>query len=233
MEGMDVACNPYGDYISDSEDVAWEDDDVSHDAIEYPFYTDSSVTGVALRSVAHIEPAEVWVGDHVSAVPANRWDVDRFEFAGQKPVRFASCMPDAEFFDNSLFSISPQEASFMDPQSRLLLQTTFAALVGFRGETRELGVVVGTYQVEYGPSTMMAAVNAYTVTNMVTCPQAGRISYVFGMKGMCLVVDTACSSALVAASSTYNAIQCNNISAGISASVNFVMPVMHLACTGE
>jgi len=40
--------------------------------------------------------------------------------------------------------------------------------------------------------------NAYSATGISTTVIASRVSYVFNLHGPCMVVDTACSSALVA-----------------------------------
>lgn len=202
-----------------------------------PSVSSTSPSAVAILSTATRLPSEVFLSDHIDLVPSNRWDIDRYALGGVAPVRFASCMPGVEEFDSMAFSISQQEASLIDPQSRILLEATYEALQAseWNGNSitlRDYGVAVGTYQVEYGPtSASLLSMNAYTVTNMVTCPQAGRISYVFGMKGMCLAVDTACSSALVAASVMQNGILRGQIAKGLVGSVNLVMPIMHLACT--
>lgn len=49
------------------------------------------------------------------------------------PPRFAAWMPDVTSFDDSLFRLSRSEAAALDPQCRLLLESTWAAaLVGAR-----------------------------------------------------------------------------------------------------
>lgn len=173
--------------------------------------------------------------DCSAIVSQNRWDVDTWSFAGQVPLRFSSLMEGVEMFDNNAFSMSQQEVRHMDPQARLLLQQT-AEVFTFSGHLRlkslEIGVVVGTYQDEYGPTAAKAlSMTSYDVTNMVTCPQAGRISYFFGLKGSCCTVDTACSSALVSANLAVSSLQSTNSPAHVVASVNLVMPIMQAACT--
>ena len=44
------------------------------------------------------------------------------------PIKFGSFLDDIWTFDNGFFNVSPREAISMDPQQRILLHTTQAAL---------------------------------------------------------------------------------------------------------
>lgn len=108
---------------------------------------------------------------------------------------------DAAAFDAEFFGISPREAIAMDPQQRVLLEVTWAALedagidpVSLRGS--DTGVFAGAFAQHYGadnPDT-----EGYRLTGNSVSVISGRLAYVFGLQGPALSIDTACSSALVA-----------------------------------
>lgn len=52
---------------------------------------------------------------------------------------------------------------------------------------------------------------------------AGRISYVFGLFGPCLAIDTACSSGLVALGSAHNALMLGTASSALAGGVNLLL----------
>lgn len=57
------------------------------------------------------------------------------------------------------------------------------------------------------------------VRNAVT----GRISYVFGLTGPCMAIDTACSSGLVAIANAHNALMLGAIPAALAGGVNLLL----------
>ncbi|MGE7955632.1 beta-ketoacyl synthase N-terminal-like domain-containing protein [Pseudomonas sp. NPDC089530] len=113
-------------------------------------------------------------------------------------------LDDIELFDPGLFNISPREARFMDPQQRLLLLNAHRAIedAGIKDHPSfaRTGVFVAQYASEY-----MQFANDYDKDNalFIATGNAGsiaanRLSYHYGFRGPSLVLDTACSSTLVA-----------------------------------
>ncbi|AMS13093.1 hypothetical protein A3218_01695 [Pseudomonas chlororaphis] len=113
-------------------------------------------------------------------------------------------LDDIELFDSGLFNISPREARFMDPQQRLLLLNAHRAIedAGIKDHPgfARTGVFVAQYASEY-----MQFANDYDKDNalFIATGNAGsiaanRLSYHYGFRGPSLVLDTACSSTLVA-----------------------------------
>ena len=45
-----------------------------------------------------------------------------------KRTRYGAFMKDLELFDNAHFSVSPSEAAAMDPQQRMMLESSYEAL---------------------------------------------------------------------------------------------------------
>ncbi len=101
--------------------------------------------------------------------------------------------------------MSPREAEMIDPQQRLLLELTWESLedAGIRPSTMagsDTGVFVGVSAVDHSTLRLLdiASADAYMMTGNTLSIVANRLSYIFDLHGPSFVVDTACSSALVA-----------------------------------
>ncbi len=139
-----------------------------------------------------------------------RWDVNRFydpdpAVPGKMCTRCGGYLDEIDAFDNHFFGLSDREALRIDPQQRLLLELSWEALEdaglppsSLRGT--KTGAFVGISNSEYG--TMLASdvaqTDAYAATGTSLCLAANRLSFVLGLQGPSLALDTACSSALVA-----------------------------------
>ncbi|MCK4258376.1 MAG: SDR family NAD(P)-dependent oxidoreductase [Halanaerobiales bacterium] len=113
-------------------------------------------------------------------------------------------------FDYKFFRFTPKEASLMNPNQRIFLETVWSAIedAGYGGKklsTSSTGVYVGYISdlegykykemiKEYEPP---ATLSIGTTGNLSSIIPA-RISYLLDLKGPSLLVDTACSSSLVA-----------------------------------
>ncbi|MCL6589227.1 MAG: SDR family NAD(P)-dependent oxidoreductase [Firmicutes bacterium] len=106
-------------------------------------------------------------------------------------------------FDAAFFRIPPREAKFMDPLQRVFLETAYEALEdsGYGAgklSGKKVGVYVGK---DHTTSTMYKYVtepDQMHLTGSWAGILASRIAYIYNFKGPCLVIDTACSSGLVA-----------------------------------
>ncbi|WCT58030.1 SDR family NAD(P)-dependent oxidoreductase [Paenibacillus kyungheensis] len=117
-------------------------------------------------------------------------------------------LSDIAHFDPSYFNISPVEAKLMDPQQRLFLQHAWRAIADAGYSEEQLsrsrtGVYVGfTGDFSESYQNFIAEVNPeqlpLSVTGNINSIIASRISYCLNLKGPAMLVDTACSSALVA-----------------------------------
>jgi acyl transferase domain-containing protein len=162
------------------------------------------------------EPEAFWrlLRDGVDAtteVPAGRWDLpgpydpDLRAADGLYVRRGGFLTEPVDRFDAAFFGISPREAEAMDPQQRLLLEVTWEALENAgqapgRLAGTEAGVFVGIGIDDYKSlqTRHPAGIDAYTGTGNLFCVAAGRLSYVLGLRGPSMAVDTGCSSSLVA-----------------------------------
>jgi len=134
-------------------------------------------------------------------------------------ARFASLVPCVSAFDASAFALGPSETAALDPSQKLLLRLAAGLLPSGRGDGARggglpaalgsvgdpsTGVFVGVSYQEH--AALMAScggrTTTYTATGSSLSVNAGRVSYVFGLRGPSLAVDTACSSSLVALASS-------------------------------
>ncbi len=123
--------------------------------------------------------------------------------------RFGAFVDDIDRFDAAFFRISPVEAELLDPQQRMMLETSWQALEDAGIDPDRLsgsrtGVYTGISNDEYRmlvldssrPSEAAGSLYALSGTNLNGT--SGRVSFVLGLMGPAKAVDAACASALVA-----------------------------------
>ncbi len=131
--------------------------------------------------------------DTVRAAPPERWSTA----AGDGDLqRFCSFLDGVELFDNSLFKISQQESTTMDPQQRILLeQVAKSSPTASQNCGVFVGVTYNGYSDEISAFSELSVNSAAGGSSSVAC---GRTSFLFDLQGPCISVDTACSSSLAA-----------------------------------
>ncbi|MDX3232327.1 type I polyketide synthase [Streptomyces sp. ME19-01-6] len=168
-----------------------------------------AVVGLSTRLPAANSPAEFWRllhdgADAVTPVPPGRW-ARRSDEAAKAPGHGAF-LDQVDCFDADFFGISPREAAAMDPQQRLALELGWealedAGLTPDRVTGRRAGVFVGAISDDYATLTRWrdtTAVTHHTLTGLHRSMIANRLSYLLGIHGPSLVVDSGQSSSLVA-----------------------------------
>lgn len=68
-----------------------------------------------------------------------------------------------------------------------------------------------------------AFASALSRLSAASCSRAGRISYVFGLRGPSVAVDTACSSGLVAVGQAHNALMLGVAPSCLAGGVNMLL----------
>ncbi|KAF2180972.1 putative polyketide synthase [Zopfia rhizophila CBS 207.26] len=112
---------------------------------------------------------------------------------------------DVAAFDANFFGISPLEAKTIDPQQRILLETTYEAVenAGIRLDElkgSDTAVFAATFANDYERmlSKDLSDVTRYHMIGTGNATFANRISHSFDLKGPSVTLDTGCSGSLVA-----------------------------------
>ncbi|MEM6597942.1 MAG: beta-ketoacyl synthase N-terminal-like domain-containing protein [Cyanobacteria bacterium P01_C01_bin.69] len=150
--------------------------------------------------------------DTVEEVPSQRWDVEQYydedaDAPGKMYTRCGNFIDDIDQFDSHFFDISSQEARSLDPQQRMLLESSYIALENaglplFDLQGSATGVFVGLNADDYARRSSRSGdfsqIDAFSMLGSTRGVAAGRIAYVFGFQGPALQLDTTCSSSLLA-----------------------------------
>ena len=180
-----------------------------------PVVTPVAVIGMACRLPGGIEsPEQLWQAvlsgqDLITEIPSDRWDGDEHYDAergvpGRSVSRCGGFLDDVAGFDAAFFGIGEREATAIDPQHRLLLETAWeavehAGIVPTSLVGTATGVFVGLSHDDYTVLTRDAGAldQAYSFTGTPFSMASGRISYTLGVRGPSMTVDTACSTGLL------------------------------------
>ncbi|MGA9493554.1 MAG: type I polyketide synthase [Mycobacterium sp.] len=145
--------------------------------------------------------------DVITEFPGDRgWDLANLynpdpDVAETCYTRTGGFVEDVGDFDPAFFGIGPSEALAMDPQQRMFLELTWEALeragidpTTLRGSAT--GVFAGLMTQGYGMFSTKP-VGGFRLTGQLSSVASGRVSYVLGLEGPAVSVDTACSTSLV------------------------------------
>lgn len=177
--------------------------------------TPIAVIGMGCRLPGGINsPDKLWEslvrGDNlVTEIPPDRWDVDEFYdpepgVPGRTVSRWGGFVDDVAGFDAEFFGIPEREATSIDPQHRLLLETAWEAVEHAGLDPASLsgsptGVFIGLSHQDYLVLNVLAGdlAGPYASTGLINSVASGRIAHTLGLQGTAMTVDTACSSGLL------------------------------------
>lgn len=154
------------------------------------------------------DPATFWGllrdgREAIGPAPCGRWD-DRRLREHEFPRR-GGFLEGIDRFDAAFFGISAREATYLDPQHRMLLEVAWKALEdGGQAPDRLAGkpvgvfIGIGTYDYSLIQAGRGGAGIGYRITGNSGSIAANRISHFLDFRGPSLAIDTACSSSLVA-----------------------------------
>lgn len=194
-----------------------------------------AVVGMAGRFPGAPDTESLWQllmsgGDAIGPVPADRWDASGQFDPDRRIQGVGGFLDGVDRFDAAFFGISPREAAAIDPQQRLLLEVGWRALEDAGHRASDLigsrtGVYVGASWHDYEllrqdrgsrPTPHSLVGNALDVI-------ASRFSYVFGLRGPSMTVETGCSSSLVALHLAGQALRQGEIDAAVVGATNLML----------
>lgn len=178
--------------------------------------TPIAVIGMACRLPGGIDsPERLWEAllrgdDFVTEVPLERWDAEEYYdpepgVPGRSVSKWGAFLDDVAGFDAEFFGISEREATAIDPQHRLLLETAWEAVEHAGIDPAALhdsltgvfiGMTHGDYQLLAADAHAIEGPYGFTGNNYSLA--SGRIAYAMGLHGPAYTVDSACSSSLLA-----------------------------------
>lgn len=207
---------------------------------------DIAIIGMSGKFPAADSIEEYWKNirdgkDCIGAFPINRKDdINTFVknyMNFKEGVEFADggYLEEIDLFDYSFFRVAPKEASMMDPNQRLFLETAWKAVedAGYGGgklSKSKSGVFLGFARGSFDYDRFVSAADPFLLSEFIVGNLAsvipGRISYIMNLKGPAMLVDTACSSSLVAVHLACKAIRNGECETAIAGGVKLhLLPV--------
>lgn len=182
--------------------------------------------------------------DAIGEVPPDRFSIASFYDPepgkpGKTYSKWGGFISHVDRFDPAPFGMTPREAQSVDPQQRLILEASWEALddAGIQvnpAHSTSMGVFVGISTLDYpilqSIGIEFAEPDPYAPTGTTLSIAANRISYSFNFTGPSMIVDTACSSALVALNQACRALWSGECEAAIAGGVNAILlPIPYIA----
>ncbi len=172
--------------------------------------------------------------DSISEVPSDRWNTDHMNAILGKErslikVNLGGFLQDIDKFDPFFFNISPLEATSIDPQERLFLETAWhamedAGLTRASIASKRVGMYVGAMWGHYQLNTGLSAdEQLYVAPTSSYASIANRASYVLGLRGPSIALDTMCSSSLTAIHLACQSIKSAETDMAVAGGVNLTL----------
>ena len=209
-----------------------------------------AIVAVSCRFPGAPDPEAFWEVlsggvDAIREVPEDRFDIDEFydpdpDTPGKTYTRFGGFLDGIDGFDPEFFGISPREAVWIEPQQRLMLETSWEGLerAGYSpGALRgsRTGIFAGVAANEYAhllSSESIDKIEPYFITGNALNAISGRVAFALGLEGPAVAVDTACSSALVAVHQACQALRSGDCDLALAGGVNVLLsPVTVIAAS--
>jgi myxalamid-type polyketide synthase MxaB len=173
----------------------------------------------------------------ITEIPAGRWNADDYydpdpSAPGKMYTRRSGFLDEVDKFDPQFFGIAPREALSMDPQQRLLLEVTWEALecagqAPPRLAGSRTGVYVGISGNDYShlqsKSGSSEFIDTYFGAGVAHSIASGRLSYILGLQGPSVSVDTACSASLTAVHLACQSLRLGESDMALAGGVNVIL----------
>lgn len=206
---------------------------------------DIAIIGMAVKMPNAETVEEFWQNlqsgsDSTRDLPEDRRrDADRYlQAKGKRPedIKYmqGSYLDGIDKFDYDFFRLTPQEANLMSPMHRLVLETAWATVedAGYGGnklDGTETGVYLGFIgdlegtkykeMIEQFDENSISVSVSGNLASMIP----GRVSYTMNLKGPSVLIDTACSSSMVAVDHACKAIRNGSCEMAIAGGVRLTL----------
>lgn len=176
--------------------------------------------------------------DLIREIPANHWDYrpwfseDRDE-PNKTYSKWGTFIEQVDKFDPQFFGITAREATWMDPQLRILLEVVHETIedagYGQKIAGSNTGVYVGSCFHEYWDEVVRARTpfTDYEHGSSAASTLSGRISYTFDLQGASLPIDNACASTLTAIHLACMAMRNGEIEKALVCGSNLLLSPLH------
>lgn len=201
--------------------------------------TDIAIIGMAARFPKSNTIDEFWknIRDQINCIdlPSLKrrkiWDEICLRYLGMTNLDNMIYEPggyidDIDRFDYDFFSIPETEAIYMDPFQRILLEVAYLAIEDALYSTESLygtktGVFIGRdHACESSYAKICGNVDPMVLTGSYPAIISSRISHVFNLKGPSIIIDAACSSALVAVHQACKALRAGECGIALAGGIN-------------
>jgi 3-oxoacyl-[acyl-carrier-protein] synthase II len=173
-----------------------------------------AVIGMSCRFPNADEPIAFWENilegrDAIGAVPDERWNCSTLESELGKPgfaySKEIGADATSDCYDAAFFGITEGEAQRVDPQQGIVLEAAWhacedARIIPDSLAGQDVGVFIGvsTRDFDRRAASTWQMLNVQSATGSCGAIVANRLSYVLGLTGPSLSIDTACASSLTA-----------------------------------
>lgn len=200
--------------LGDNPDIFW--DNISKGVCGLDFWPMERVKDI-LHVLTTPQYAEFYMGKYVP-----------LDFMDKKTYTKGGYLENIDKFDADFFGIPNREARYMDPRHRVLLETAWNTIedAGYGGNRiygSHTGVFLGMENTNNSIYQYSTEADPMHLTGGWVSIQASRISYLYNMRGPCIVVDTACSSGATAIHNAVRSIQNQECEMALAGGINLMM----------
>ncbi len=200
-------------------------------------FEDIAVIGVSCRFPQADNVEEFWsnISENTVSIrqlPDTRLKNLSFDVSNEEKSQYltAGYLGEIDLFDPDFFEISPNEAVAMLPQQRIFMEVAYEALehAGYGGKRlngNKTGVYVGIDHASNGYEYMSMLGRQDIVAKTGSWPGmlSSRIAYALNLVGPNMVIDTACSSGLVAVHTACSSLRNKECDMAIASGINMLV----------
>ena len=148
--------------------------------------------------------------------------------AEEPAYRMGGFLEGIDRFDSGFFRIPPIEARLMDPQHRMLLETTWQALEDAGIDPDRLrgsrtGVFAGVGSGNGYRDLIAARGQGYNYSGTSEAVAVARVAFTLGLEGPAMPVDLACASSLAAVHQAFVSLQRGEVDMALAGGVNVIL----------